>query len=270
MVATDKLFAGSIPEIYDRFLVPLIFDSYAHDLAERVARVEPQYLLETAAGTGVVTRAMASRLPVHTRIVATDLNQPMINYAAAKQPNHDRVTWRQADALTLPYEDQTFDVVVCQFGVMFFPEKVEAYREARRVLKPRGHFFFNVWDRISENEFADVVTEALATLFPKDPPRFMARTPHGYHNVEKIREELIAAGFADISIETVDHSSRAASPRDPAIAYCQGTPLRNEIEARDATLLEEATKAAADALARRFGSGPVEGRIRAHVITATG
>ena len=269
MATTDKLFAGSIPEIYERFLVPLIFEAYARDLAGRVARVEPQDLLETAAGTGVLTRAIASRLPVHARIVATDLNQPMLNHAAAKQSHH-QVTWRQADALALPFEDQKFDVVACQFGAMFFPEKVAAYREARRVLKPRGHFFFNVWDQISENEFADVVTESLATLFPQDPPRFLARTPHGYHNVEKIREELTAAGFADVSIETVDHRSRAASPRDPAIAYCQGTPLKNEIEARDASRLEDATKAAADALARRFGNGPVDGRIRAHVITATG
>ena len=270
MVATDKLFAGSIPEIYDRLMVPLIFEPYARDLAERVARVEPQDVLETAAGTGVLTRAMASRLPEHTRIMATDLNQPMINQAAAKQPKHDRVTWRQADALTLPYEDRTFDVVVCQFGAMFFPEKVKAYGEARRVLKPHGHFFFNVWDRISENEFSDVVTNALAVLFPKDPVRFMARTPHGYHDVDKIREELAAAGFADISIETVGHMSKAASARETAIALCQGTPLRNEIEARDATGLEGATKAAADALTLQFGSGPIEGRMRAHVIAATG
>ena len=269
MVATDKLFAGSIPEIYDRFLVPLIFEPYARDLAERVARTGPQDLLETAAGTGVLTRAMVSRLPDHTRIVATDLNQPMLNHAAAKQSPQDRITWRQADALALPFEDQVFDVVVCQFGVMFFPEKIKGYREARRLLKPRGHFFFNVWDRISENEFADVVNQALAAFFPQDPPLFMARIPHGYHEVEKIREDLAAAGFADIAIETIDYRSRAPSPRDSAIAYCQGTPLRNEIEARDPSLLEDATKAAADALARRFGHGPVDGRIRAHVITAT-
>jgi SAM-dependent methyltransferase len=201
--------------------------------------------------------------------VATDLNQPMLNHAAAKQSDHNRVTWRQADALALPFEDQKFDVVACQFGAMFFPDKVAAYKETRRVLKPRGRFFFNVWDRISENEFADVVTEALAELFPQDPPRFMARTPHGYHDAEKIREDLTAAGFKDVLIETVSHISKAASPRDPAIAYCQGTPLRSEIEARDSSRLEDATKAAADALARRFGSGAVEGRITAHVITAT-
>ena len=172
MAATDKLFAGSIPENYERLLVPLIFEDYARDLAERVARVEPQDVLETAAGTGVVTRALASRLPANVRYVATDLNQPMLDHAAAKQPDENRVTWRQADALALPFEDQKFDVVVCQFGAMFFPDKVAAYREARRVLKPGGHLFFNVWDRISANEFADVVIEALAALFPQDPPRF--------------------------------------------------------------------------------------------------
>src|SRR6266571_146538 len=145
MAATDKLFAGSIPEIYDRFLVPLIFESYAADLAERVAKLGPQNVLETAAGTGVLTRAIAARLPAHARIVATDLNQPMLDHAAARQPGDGRVSWRQADALALPFDDQAFDVVACQFGVMFFPDQVQGYREARRVLKRGGQFFFNVW-----------------------------------------------------------------------------------------------------------------------------
>lgn len=269
VTTTDKLFSGSIPEIYDRLLVPLIFEPYARDLAERVARVEPRDVLETAAGTGVLTRALGARLPAHTRIVATDLNQPMLDQAAAKQSHRERVTWRQADALALPFGNQEFDVVACQFGAMFFPDKVKGYREARRVLKPGGRFLFNVWDRIAENEFADVVTEALSTLFPHDPPRFLARTPHGYHDAERIRSELTAAGFADVSIDTVDRRSRAESARVPAIAYCQGTPLRSEIEARDATLLEEATKVAAAALTRRFGDGSIDGRIRAHVVTTT-
>jgi hypothetical protein len=240
MDATDKLFSGSIPEIYDRLFVPLIFEPYANDLAERIARTEPANVLETAAGTGVLTRAMVSRLPARTRIVATDLNQPMLDHAMAKQPQPDRVTWRQADALALPFENQEFDVVACQFGAMF-----------------------------GNNEFADIVTASLAELFPQDPPMFMARTPHGYHDVGRIRDELGAAGFTDISAETVDHRSKAASPRDVAVAYCQGTPLRNEIETRDASLLEKATEIAADALARRFGNGPIDGLIRAHVITAT-
>jgi ubiquinone/menaquinone biosynthesis C-methylase UbiE len=268
MAETDKLFAGSIPELYDRYLVPLIFNPYALDLAERLAKTGAQRVLETAAGTGVVTRAIAARLPAQARIVATDLNQPMLDHAKARQSQDDRIAWKQADALALPFPDQTFDAVVCQFGAMFFPDKTQAYKEARRVLKPGGCFLFSVWDRISENEFADVVTQALAAVFPNDPPRFLARTPHGYHDVERIRAELIAAGFADISVDAVEQRSKASSPSDPAIAYCQGTPLRNEIEARDAARLQEATKLAAEALARQFGTGAVDGRIRAFVISA--
>lgn len=265
--ATDKIFAGSIPKLYETLLVPLIFEPYAADIARRLASRSPTRVLEIAAGTGVVTRALVSVLPERTAIVATDLNQAMLDQAVATGTSRP-VEWRQADAMQLPFEDGEFDAVVCQFGAMFFPDKVQGYREARRVLKPGGHFFFNVWDRISENEFADVVTQALATLFPQDPPRFMARIPHGYHDVEAIRAELMAAGFGEISVETVDGKSRASSPRDPAIAYCEGTPLRNEIEARDASRLEDATKTAAEALERRFGTGPIEGRIRAHVIGA--
>ena len=265
---TDQVFAGSIPEIYDRYLVPLIFDSYAVDLAKRVRAADPRRVLETAAGTGVVTRAMETRLPAHTRIVATDLNVAMLNQAKARQSESRRIEWRQADALALPFEDHSFDLVTCQFGVMFFPEKVQGYKEARRVLKPGGSFIFNVWDKISENEFADTVTEALAAFFPHDPPRFMARAPHGYHDIERIHAELEAAGFADISVDALEDTSKASRPCDPAIAYCQGTPLRREIEARDASGLEHATQMVADAMARRFGFGSIEGRIRAFVITA--
>lgn len=269
MVASDKLFAGSISEIYDRFLVPLIFEPYARDLASRLAKSKPGNVLETAAGTGVLTRAMASILPADARMVATDLNQPMLDRAAARQSGDGRIEWRQADALALPLADQSFDAVACQFGAMFFPDKVQAYQEARRVLRPGGHFFFNVWGPIADNEFADTVTEALAMLFPHDPPRFMARTPHGYHDVERIRQDLDAAGFVAISIDAVEHRSQAPSPRDPAIAYCQGTPLRNEIEVRDASGLEAATQQATEALARRFGTAAVDGRIRALVIAAS-
>ena len=269
MQTSDRLFAGSIPDIYDRFLVPLIFEPYALDLAERIARANPKDVLETAAGTGVLTRAIASKLPADARITATDLNQPMLDHAAARQGDDGRIAWQQADALALPFGDRAFDIVACQFGVMFFPDKVQGYREARRVLRPGGRFVFNVWDRISENVFAQVVTEALARRFPLDPPSFMARTPHGHHDVGKIRQELAAAGFASIADEAVDGTSRAASARDVAIAYCQGTPLRNEIEVRGPTDLEGATRAVEEALVKRFGSGAVEGPIRAYVFTAS-
>ena len=269
MVTTDKLFTGSIPEIYDRFLVPLIFDVFARDLADRVAKFEPRDVLETAAGTGALTRSLDSRLAKPVRIAATDLNQPMLDRAAANSAANGRISWRQADALALPFQDHSFDVVACQFGAMFFPDKIQGYKEARRVLRPSGRFLFNVWDRISENDFADVVTATLAQIFPQDPPSFMARTPHGYHDVAVIRSELAQAGFASVSVETLGASSRATTPGDVSIAYCQGTPLRNEIEARGTPQLEETTRRVTEELARRFGSGPIEGRIRAHVITAT-
>jgi len=264
---TDKVFAGSIPKLYDTYLVPLIFEPYAADMAKRLRARPISRLLEIAAGTGVVTRALASALPESTAIVATDLNQAMLDQAAVVGTKR-AVEWRQADAMQLPFPDATFDALVCQFGVMFFPDKAKAYAEARRVLRPGGVFVFNAWDRIEDNEFADVVTSALASVFPKDPPRFMARTPHGYHDRSQIGRDLAKGGFTTSPrFETVAARSRAKSPRDPAIAYCQGTPLRNEIEARDAARLGEATDVAAEAIGKRFGRGAVDGKIQAHVVT---
>jgi SAM-dependent methyltransferase len=200
--------------------------------------------------------------------MVTDLNQPMLDYAARRQEADHRITWRQADALALPFDDGSFEALVCQFGVMFFPDRVAGYAEARRVLKPGGSFLFNVWDRIEANEFAHAVTEAAGAVFPEDPPRFLARTPHGYHDVELIRDELQAAGFSSLSITTVEETARAPSPRAPAIAYCQGTPLRNEIEARDSSLLDHVTDRATEAIAKGHGHGAVSGRIRGHVVVA--
>jgi ubiquinone/menaquinone biosynthesis C-methylase UbiE len=268
MPETDKLFAGSIPENYDRYMVPLIFAGFARDMAERVSARSPGAVLETAAGSGVVTRAVAPKLSQRASYVVTDLNQPMLDYAATRQPADPRISWRKADALALPFGDATFDLVLCQFGVMFFPDRQSGYREAKRVLKPGGCFLFNVWDRIEENVFADDVTNALAEFFPDDPPRFMARTPHGYHDTALIRADLGQAGFSSVTIETRAEQSRAPSPRDVAVAYCQGTPLRNEIEARGAEKLEAATDYAASAIAERHGSGEIAAKIQAHVIAA--
>ncbi|MGH8675526.1 MAG: class I SAM-dependent methyltransferase [Burkholderiales bacterium] len=263
---TDSAFAGSVPKIYETYLVPLIFQPYATDLANRLASRPFERVLEIAAGTGVVTRALATVLPERASIVATDLNQAMLDQAMALGTRRP-VDWRQADAMQLLFPDAAFDAVVCQFGVMFFPDKTKAFAEARRVLRPRGVFIFNVWDQISENEFADTVTTALASLFPKDPPRFMVRTPHGYHHLPTIERDLARGGFASpCDITTVSARSRAQSPREPAIAYCQGTPLRGEIEARGAGRLGEATDIAAQAIAKRFGTGAVEGKIQAHVV----
>lgn len=268
MPEADSLFSGSIPELYDTYMVPLIFEPYAADLARRVASGSPRSLLETAAGSGVVTRAMAPRLAEDARYFVTDLNQPMLDYAARRQGPDDRIAWQQADALSLPFDDGTFDAVCCQFGVMFFPDRTAGYAEARRVLRPGGSFVFNVWDRIEDNVFANDVTEAVGEVFPDDPPRFLARTPHGYSDTDLIRRELLAAGFSHIEITTLENVSRAPSARHPATAYCQGTPLRNEIEARDATLLAHATDTAAKTIAGRHGAGEVAAKIQAHVIVA--
>ena len=268
MTDSDKDFIGSIPEVYDEYLVPLIFEHYAQDLAERVAKINPMSVLETAAGSGVVSRVLIKVLSPASQYIVTDLNQPMLDHAASKQAADSRILWRQADALNLPFEAETFDVVVCQFGVMFYPDRVKSYSEACRVLKPGGSLIFNVWDRIETNEFAEVVTAAAARVFPDDPPQFLPRTPHGYCDEDLIREELQAAGFSSVECESLEAVSSAPSPHHPAIAYCQGTPLRNEIEQRDAGLLHEVTDRAAEAIAVRFGTGTVEGMMRGHVVTA--
>jgi ubiquinone/menaquinone biosynthesis C-methylase UbiE len=259
----DRVSAGSIPALYDRYLGRMLFADYAEDLARRIAALAPSRVLETAAGTGVVTRAVARALPREVEITAPDLNQAMVDFAAA-QPGADRVAWRHADAQALPFADGLFDTVLCRFGVMFFPDRATGYREARRVLKPGGQYLFSVWDRIEENEFAHILTDAVAALSPNNPPRFFARTPHGYHDVAVIEDELLAAGFTNVEIET----ARAPSSRNAALGMCQGTPLRSEIEARAADRLEAATDAATAALAARFGTGAINGKIRAHIVTA--
>lgn len=265
----DKNFTGSIPDIYDELLVPLIFEAYAQDMAQRVAGAAPAAVLETAAGSGVVTRALAPLLGRDARYVVTDLNPPMLDRAERQQPADDRIEWRQADAMALPFEDGTFDAMCCQFGMMFLPDKTIGYREAFRMLRAGGRFVFNVWDRIEDNEFAQSVTATATRFFPDNPPVFLARTPHGYHDTPSIERELRDAGFRQVETHTITERSRAATARIPAMAYCQGTPLRNELEERDAGCLEQITSAAAHDIEQAFGAGPVSARIQGHVFVAS-
>ena len=264
--ASDATFGGKVPEFYQRYLVPLIFEPYAADLVRRLAGRPLRRVLEIAAGTGVVTRRLASALPERVAIVATDLNQAMLDQAAAIGTSRP-VEWRQADAADIPLPDGSFDAVVCQFGVMFFPDKAKAFAEARRVLRPGGLLLFNVWDRIEDNEFADVITTELAARYPADPPRFLARTPHGYADRATVQRDLSAAGFGrPVELVTIAERSRADSADIPALAYCQGTVLRDEIEAREPGGVARATAQAADAIRRRFGSGAVDGKVQAHIV----
>lgn len=262
----DTAFSGSVPQLYDKYLVPMIFQPYAEDLVRRLSAHHPARVLEVACGTGVVTRQMATALPATSAITATDLNPAMLAVASARGAARP-IEWREADATALPLQDASVDAVVCQFGVMFVPDKAKAFAEARRVLRPGGVLVFNVWDRIEANDFAAVVTAALVAVFPQDPPRFFARAPHGYFDVARIRGDLAAGGFtAAPAVETLPHTSRADSAALVATAYCQGTPLRADIESRDPARLQEATDAAAAALRARFGHGPISGGMQAHVV----
>lgn len=261
----DGRFSHAVAARYQELLVPLIFAPYAADLVDRLAPLQPASVLELAAGTGVVTRALAARLPREVSLVATDLNEAMLAVAQAQGAARP-VVWRQADAMALPFDDASFDAVVCQFGAMFFPDKAHAFAEARRVLRPGGTLLFNVWDRIETNDFARVVSDVLAELFPEDPPSFMASVPHGYFSAEAIARDLALAGFVESPIiETVTATSHADTPHLAALAYCHGTPMRGEIEARSGVGLEDATAVATAALAARFGDGPIAGRIQALV-----
>jgi SAM-dependent methyltransferase len=264
MEATDTVFAGSIPELYDRCLGPFLFEPYADDLAARAAALRPRRILETAAGTGIVTAALARALP-EAEIVATDLNPGMLGVAAAKVVS-PHVSFAPADAQSLPFPDGAFDLVVCQFGAMFFPDRVAAYREARRVLAPGGAFLFNVWDRLDANPASQTIADSVAALFPDDPPGFLARVPFGYHDKARVEADLRSAGFAAIEAETVAKRSRGAA-RDVGPGLCQGSPLRAEIAARAPDRLDEASDAALSALIRLHGD-PVDAAMSAHVFTA--
>ena len=248
-------------------MVPLIFQPYAELAAARAKTFEPVRILETAAGTGVVTEALHRSLP-DAEIFATDLNAPMLEQAE-RRVHAPNIRYQQADALSLPFEDGTFDLVVCQFGVMFFPDKVRGNSEARRVLRDGGKYLLVIWDSVDRNLATKVAGAAVAELFPDDPAAFYERIPFRYHDRAVIEGDLRAAGFADIDFETVELRSRAASARDAAIGLSQGTPMRSEIEQRGAGMLERATDVATRALEQFEGPDGFDAPMSAHLVTAT-
>lgn len=264
---SDRNFVGAIPEVYDRCLGPLVFQPYAEDLAARLAALPVTRVLELAAGTGIATAEVVRAVASGTRIVVTDLQQAMLDVAAGRVHGAN-VEFQTVDAQELPFADGGFDAVYCQFGVMFLPDKDRAYAGMHRVLAPGGTLVFSVWDRIETSPIAVAVAEAVARRFPENPPRFMSQIPHGYHDSATIRDALGAAGFTDIAVETVTLPSVAPSAREAAVGFCQGTPLRNEIIARDATGLAAITDAVTDAVAERFGDGPVRATMTALIVTA--
>jgi len=267
MTTRDTVFAGSIPAIYDRYMVPLIFAPYARLVADRAASFGPRRILETAAGTGVVTEALHLALP-NAEIVATDLNEPMLEQAA-RRIDAANVQFRSADAQSLPFDDASFDLVVCQFGIMFFPNKAAANAEARRVLRDGGHYMLVIWNSIDRNFATRVAGRAVADLFPIDAARFYERVPFRYHEVGEIERDLRAAGFTEIMFETVDLRSRAECAREAAIALVQGTPMRSDIEQISPGSLEAATDAAAEVLRQFEGPDGFDAPMSAHLVIAT-
>jgi SAM-dependent methyltransferase len=268
MLQSDSVFAGPVPEIYDRYMVPMLFQPYAEDMAARVVALQPGAVLETAAGSGVVTRVLAPQLAPGTRYVVSDLNKPMLDKAQARQGAGPGVEWVVADALKLDFDAASFDVVFCQFGAMFFPDRPAGYAEARRVLKPGGTFLFSVWDRLSANAVADTLWQAMRQRYAENPPDFFDRVPHGYFDQGQIRADLAVAGFADVTIEVQAMTSEAASARDAAVALTMGTPFRMMLQARDPEGMAAATDTAEAALQARFGSGRISAPMQALVVVA--
>ncbi|MFN2517740.1 MAG: class I SAM-dependent methyltransferase [Jatrophihabitantaceae bacterium] len=258
----NSAWATEMSAAYDEYLVPAVFRPYAEDLAARVARQAPREMLELAAGTGVLTRAIMARLP-GAHVTATDLNVAMVHIGSGQVP---MAKWRQADAMQLPFGDTSFDLVACQFGVMFFPDRPVAYAEVARVLRPGGYFLFNCWGPLATHDVESTVMAALAESFPDDPPRFLTRVPHGYHDPNRIVADLTTADFGGVHVEAVELDCIGRSAADLARGYCRGTPLRAEIEARGD--LAATIPMVAAALERQFGSGPVVGRMMALVVSA--
>jgi ubiquinone/menaquinone biosynthesis C-methylase UbiE len=267
ITASDVRFRGDIPEVYDRYLGPLLFEPYAADLATRVAKLKPPTVLEIATGTGILTRQLLRALPGSTRLTATDLNEPMLEVARRKIGDDSRVTWRQADALDLPFESGSFDAIVCQFGVMFFPDKTRGLREFRRVLRPGGHLSINLWGSLDENPHGRIAHTVIRDTFKIDPPAFY-EVPFGLHDVAEIRALVSAADFDDIRIETVDLTGESPSAADAAIGLVRGNPCINLIMERGPDRVESIEADVSRILAERYGDHPLRIPMRAHVVSA--
>jgi ubiquinone/menaquinone biosynthesis C-methylase UbiE len=261
MTETD-VFKHSTPHLYNRYMGPLLFEPYATHVAARVTLLRPNRILETAAGTGIVTRAVAEALPA-AQIVATDINPAVVEFAA-QHLRSERVLFERADAQDLPYEDESFDLVLCLFGLMFFPDKQRANAEARRVLRSGGTYVVVTFDRLDRNPIPKAAGEAVATLFPEDP-RYMERGPFSYADPSVVERDLRAAGFDDVVVETIELSSRVTA-HEAAQGIVLGSPFRAEIERLDATALERATATVREALLPWDGK---DAPMSAHVATAT-
>lgn len=260
-------FVGSIPENYDRYLGPLLFEPYALDIVERVNVREGASVLETACGTGIVTRHLRDTLPKSAKLTATDLNQTMLEYAANKSPSNEGIEWKQADATSLPFPDSSFDAVLCQFGLMFFPVKDAAMREVHRVLVPGGQFVLNVWDAIEKNELPAIANEVVCSFFDHDPPTFY-QVPFGLHDQEVVRGLLEGAGFRDVQTSVLAIQGISPSALDAATGLIRGNPVIVEINERARANASEIIESVAGAIRSRCCDNPVRSKLQAIVFEA--
>jgi ubiquinone/menaquinone biosynthesis C-methylase UbiE len=260
-------FVGAIPENYDRGLGPLIFLDYADDIARRAAAHRPGRVLEIAAGTGIVSRRLRDLLPAATTLTASDLNPPMLEWAARKFKQGEWIEFRQADAMALPFADAAFDAIVCQFGVMFYPDKDKSYREAMRVLAPGGRYHFSVWDAHRHNACGRITHETVAGLFPADPPGFF-KVPYGYHRIDPIKDALEAAGFGAITASVVSQEKEIPDAAAFARGFVFGSPLFEQIRERGGVSPEAVHAKLTDAFRREFGADPGRMRLQAIVFEA--
>lgn len=266
MAERDAAFVGSVPENYDRYLGPLLFREYAEAMAARLQPAPGMRTLETACGTGIVTEQLLARLAGQGNLVASDLNEPMLAYAAAKLSGAEAVAWKEADATNLPFEDRSFDAVVCQFGLMFFPDKLAGVREAFRVLKPGGQFFVSVWDRLDDNPVQRITHDTVATFFPSDPPQFYT-IPSSLHDVAVVRGFLESAGFEDIHWERLDAAGISPSAAEAARGLIEGNPIYLAIMERRASALQDIEAAVAAKLAAALGDRPLRCPLKAIFFT---
>lgn len=260
-------FVGSIPQNYDRGLGPLIFVDYAAETARRAAALSPARVLETAAGTGIVTRALRDALPAGTHLTATDLNPPMLEVAREKFRPGEQVEFQPADAMSLPFADSRFDAVVCQFGVMFYPDKDKSYREVHRVLVSGGHYLFSVWDSHRYNSFGRIAQEVAERFFPTDPPQFY-RVPMSCHQIDPIKESLITAGFTEINVAVVPLEKEIPNAAVFARAMVFGNPLADQVRARGGVEPEQLVDAIVQELHREFGADPGRMPLQAMIFSA--
>jgi SAM-dependent methyltransferase len=259
-------FSGSLPRHYDECLGPLMFEPYAVDLVERLPRTSEMRVLELACGTGIVTRRLREALPASATLTATDLNEAMVSYARAAVPLAD-ISWQSADAQALPFRDESFDAVVCQFGIMFLPDAAQGFSEAHRVLVPGGMLLANAWHSLDENPAYRALNDALAAMFPDDPPRFL-QTPYGYHDRSRMLADAAAGGFTEVQLDDVRLQGHGPSALHFVTGFVRGTPLNHELTRRGADLDHVASEAAG-AVAAVTGSAPITVDLAATVITAT-